>query len=1532
MKSFILALLPGLEEETGEFFEKVMSLLDRLSGTVSPAFFFQNIWLVMLTTPAARGNALNLLSRRLPRLNAEEAHHWAGHWSDDPGLLCGIRGRQLASQADDRGILMRAATSVVLRRDLSLNRRLYTWLLGPDERSEVQMEYLRQHGLELLRRTLDDEMLSPSGEYADSRPFKIFISLLDKWEIGAPLTESLVFDAFKAVKRLVEEPGNSGEDVTMTASTLYEAVEPAVLWKQLLRRVFDEINSEDGSKTEAIRMVLTDGSARCATHQGCGQEFDSGCARNGHSAGGDSTANSHTTLMAPVEGEGARPHSFAASFYGFSVPEATTSTNSAMPAPFASSFENLITLSRMCSRYLVDGNPSNPALLREVASQVMLLLERLVSRLESPLTAEWEPSEWLAAVLATLDHPQCNFTLVDRSISLIVVLQQHSPQLVVDERRTMGVMVKRLLKYLRPDLTVYHVRAVALIWALQGITHRKSHVESVLAEKLTARQPLEAFEAFGVLWRLTEDSFLPGFRFKMPMMIVLDSLKSEDVSLRRVGETWMRCSLRSYLRVLDPILFDLLDPAIQRTAYTHRVKGKEIQGYMYERSFDQHYAGHLLDLLLAIVRFGGQGFSKTARGSLIKGELLLSRVDGQSSYLDALVDVLLRFLQSEPKENHETSMLANNLAIQSTTVDLLQAIVARGEVDPVTVEVIQAVVVGKLYLCIHSGKLDLQNKLLHLLHSLISASAAEKPGNAESSSSASDTDATPHTVANTLLIQALVDGLSTPENRPVLQHWLDFVLMAVQLFQPALQNVVTPLNETLCKQILANLGDLLTVTFADGLFGDDLKSTATDAELGMLLGGLERLVLLSLAFPTESGGAGSAGGGVEDDTVENSSGLLGYVSTVFSSDTAPPVSDEQQLTARSAGYRSLHEAVRVLYLVWSTLAWEERSTWSSKDETLELIYSRTRLRCRRVLEHLFRVQSAEVFESIIDYWNRELPESQLPYEQAFELVDVLISSAQGVVHMVCESITIRMTGVSEKTKKQAINPDLTDAVLFKFLEQYLARLEGPIALQVWPRYLQLVKDVSGSTREYKPQTYPALRCLTVLAEKITQTTAMEDRRNRKELQETFGRLLDSCVMFIGRDQGSWIRRSVKENGRDSPAPDKDKEKEKEKEKEKAMVPTTASEEVFVQINGFIAGTAMPNLRRFLMDNDKVVAACTNVVYYIVGPAMKGKNTRPLDIDPVIVSIIREMTRIPAALKTWKPAVAELLNDNRLFNCTPDSAEKWKPIVKTLFDQDKTAFPELLTKVATAPSANIFTNREYEMLLRSLNIRRLSFVLLTGDKNFFLTQLPSIQEKLVDIFRNVTAPIVQSEVYLCIRVLLIRLSRHNLTSFWPVLLTEMYRVFEQLMTNLPSDGSEDLQLVLAASKCLDLLITLQSEEFQIHQWIFITDTVDAIYRPDGCFPEAMMDHLAEIVSSLPADTSSTFPVTPATPHAAMTTAAARPMRRPLLNGVRQLESMRDLVPFLTGVSIASYESVYASAGSVDWASVEAGILEDVFDGR
>lgn len=46
------------------------------------------------------------------------------------------------------------------------------------------------------------------------------------------------------------------------------------------------------------------------------------------------------------------------------------------------------------------------------------------------------------------------------------------------------------------------------------------------------------------------------------------------------------------------------------------------------------------------------------------------------------------------------------------------------------------------------------------------------------------------------------------------------------------------------------------------------------------------------------------------------------------------------------------------------------------------------------------------------------------------------------------------------------------------------------------------------------------------------------------------------------------------------------------------------------------------------------------------------------------------------------------------------------------------------------------------------------------------------------------------------------------------IARQYRLFEQVMMTLPADGSEDLQMILSASKCLDLLLVLQTEEFQM----------------------------------------------------------------------------------------------------------------------
>lgn len=69
----------------------------------------------------------------------------------------------------------------------------------------------------------------------------------------------------------------------------------------------------------------------------------------------------------------------------------------------------------------------------------------------------------------------------------------------------------------------YHLRAVHLIWMLeQGSSHH--HVESLIAQSLSSpesRNVYDAYEAFGVLWRLTGQScpyLIPHNRSKLRQM------------------------------------------------------------------------------------------------------------------------------------------------------------------------------------------------------------------------------------------------------------------------------------------------------------------------------------------------------------------------------------------------------------------------------------------------------------------------------------------------------------------------------------------------------------------------------------------------------------------------------------------------------------------------------------------------------------------------------------------------------------------------------------------------------------------------------------------------------------------------------------------------------------------------------------------------------------------------------------------------------------------------------------------------------
>lgn len=166
-----------------------------------------------------------------------------------------------------------------------------------------------------------------------------------------------------------------------------------------------------------------------------------------------------------------------------------------------------------------------------------------------------------------------------------------------------------------------------------------------------------AFEAFGIFWRLTgkicentgsnirlmdyhaDDSMLPGEIFHVPICIVLGSLKSTDPDVQRQAETWLRLNLRSYFRILDPLLSRLLDPSI---------KYDSAQG-TYDGLVDLNLIRHQIECVTALFQFGGQGLCKACQAEELNGSLyptFISRAEnvfpGVKGYMELICLLLVR--------------------------------------------------------------------------------------------------------------------------------------------------------------------------------------------------------------------------------------------------------------------------------------------------------------------------------------------------------------------------------------------------------------------------------------------------------------------------------------------------------------------------------------------------------------------------------------------------------------------------------------------------------------------------------------------------------------------------------------------------------------------------------------------------------------------------------------------------------------------------------------------------------------------------
>ena len=338
LKAIILGLLPGLEEDASEEFERTLNILTRFKDALGDQYFWQCLFLASITSPSRRQGALAYLTRYLPRLspvlnadvsprqiNGNGAVQSNGQElsgairavaSPEPGLFIrcfatGLQDEQLLVQRgfldllvthlplmspvlhqkvspEDLERLIAAAASVVARREMNLNRRLWTWFLGPEPVANIrdgslnsptspgsneiitslrnlkdtQVAHFERYGLSPLVYSIQSMIENGNSTPLEkARPFRICLSLMDRWEIGGLVVPRIFLQAMESVWRYqkVALSKDSFMEVLRSANVFFDGVESSLIWAEItkiLRSAFNKSGADYERRTALDRLDL----------------------------------------------------------------------------------------------------------------------------------------------------------------------------------------------------------------------------------------------------------------------------------------------------------------------------------------------------------------------------------------------------------------------------------------------------------------------------------------------------------------------------------------------------------------------------------------------------------------------------------------------------------------------------------------------------------------------------------------------------------------------------------------------------------------------------------------------------------------------------------------------------------------------------------------------------------------------------------------------------------------------------------------------------------------------------------------------------------------------------------------------------------------------------------------------------------------------------------------------------------------------------------------------------------------------------
>ncbi|ETN39836.1 uncharacterized protein HMPREF1541_06062 [Cyphellophora europaea CBS 101466] len=1505
LKALILSLLPAIEEENSEDFDKTLTTVNKLRGAFandnSESIFWQSLFLASITSPSRRAGVLVYLTRYLPKLgqskDASDSTHQPNKGSTpgpnvvvtpEPGLLfrCFATGLQdeqpliqrgfldllvthLPLKADtlqksesrnDLKILVAAAMSIVLRRDMSLNRRLWAWFFGTDDKSDTEISqaakipseparkpdaanasYFQTYSLEPIVRTLSGMVQKRSAVPAQrARPFRLLISLMDRSAIGSPVVDALFSELLTDLRQyqIAAPTQDAFDEVFRSANVFFDSIEPRMLARNLLKLV--QQSEFDLLKFIVLNFSL-DESDLGRTHLPMVVAALSDLLVNDHAESRVDRAPRVTAVMdSLLDLIPAREHSpksrlssadiDATEFVRLIFKYYTSASFDAAPPKSLTTEHSLATSSANITHSIEEYLRSRygESAFNDLVSSYCKIMSLSSA---SPVQPE---SDLIKEIIRWVNQAQTvdssSFSVIRNLVSILAaVVPPESSDLAQtgDVSQLVPALVKHLWQYLRPSTPQYHVESVDMIWNLRSVRPDLLLVESTMMGLITG--PYKEVEdhpaaQFGVFWthtrtaQITPTSLANGHSSKQEDATqLLRQLVLYIVDASAKDERWT-----SWMTGLSSLTFQIqvvLD-AIRHGDDEHETR---LVGL------------HRLRMLVQIARSSSaqwKEFSDSTRA-----------VETVSDFASAMV-----------KQHSETPDLAV-LALEVLRTIYGDASMASysGLIEMLTEQLPQT-----------QAGTSLQSSVLDTLHSLMSGKPDGSPPRE--------------------LLGILMSGISSSSIDANLDKWITLLCNSIPMYPDSVffANLLK-LTACFCQR---------TQSFFDGL-----RSM------------YEGVVQAKNSASTQSNAS------PERSITNLLSGLeyiLARAHTKVIDVTRPP-SASQDSSASSEVARSrtvannrltvvlcMQDAIKICGVMWF---WRPSKKSAAVPDTKSFNYmsSRLRARTRRMLEHLLEAEPQECLETIMGLWIQKANTSSQEY-----LVMNLLQTLDGarpkfMLPAIFNAIYSRTNpGVLDQSQRSSLSTDATAIELVAFLIEYVSKLEDDLLEEIWSDCVSFLRDILANPMPHRQLLLRLLELLAALCDKMENTTFGEQGRMRRELADLSTRLFTAIFTIKpgGLDQGSTVKAETQDN-------------------------TAAASRLDSGKGIDILLEVLPAMTPILSEGDRISTICTGISTYIIAPSLKARSY-PDSLNNNILGLVQVMGKSSSTNKTWKKDIIDAFNDSRLFGSSLAVAETgWIPTVRHLAVIDKGLFADITSRLTAPTTAGIMfgvgataARTEADKLTRT-NLRRVALLLLASDKDQFVGHLIPLMAKVDELLTATPATSPSSatrgDIFLLLRAISLSFAQENLVSVWPVLDAELRELFNDLQKK--SEASMTPYSHLQGAKLLDLLLLLKPEEFQLHEWLFVTDTIDAIYPPPDCKTIAA----ADIVNL------------EGTEHVDLQSATVDGTRKPWLASEvsRDAREVRGLLgSFFSQLSIRVFEDTY-SLEPVDMVMCRKDLVADLF---